>query len=152
MIKEISTEDSKPGFVVSKPIVEVKAAEAAPIVKAETKAVSPTTEPKPFVPKVEPIVEQKKGSVAPKTQKEQTISMQDQKKQVPEKKPFVPKESKPEKKKEEKINEPINHNVIPENFEGDVFQKLSVSDIQPDQVLWDAIKKDHKAIFFSKPE
>ncbi|MFA7285146.1 MAG: DUF87 domain-containing protein, partial [Candidatus Absconditabacterales bacterium] len=148
VIKEISAEDGKPSFVVSKPVIEVKPAEAIPVAQTETKTAA---EPKPFVPKMEP-AEQEKTPLAPKTQKDQTTSTQDIKKQIPEKKPFVPKETKSEKKKEEKTNEPINHNVMPENFEGDVFQKLSINDTQPDQVLRDAIKKDHKAIFFNKPE
>lgn len=47
---------------------------------------------------------------------------------------------------------PINHNILPSNYNPTVFTKHAIHSIEPDQVLRDAIKKDHKIIFHQEPE
>lgn len=58
-----------------------------------------------------------------------------------------------EKKPEARSQKPeALHPILPSNFDPSIFQKIIINWNQADQILRDAIKKDHKFIFHEMPE
>jgi hypothetical protein len=46
----------------------------------------------------------------------------------------------------------INYNIIPPKFDFDIFEKFVIDGTEPDYILRDALKKDHKIIFHAAPK